>query len=226
MIKHTKFRLALIALFAAIGQSSIQAEFINTFPAWDGSSYVYPFGETDTATYGQTITTGATDTVLQDFSFLIRTTTVNPSRFEAYVMAWDSVNSRATGSVLYQTGMYTNAVGPVFSEIFVPVGVNLNPNSEYVLFFSASNVFDGNEDAADFAYVGEEYAGGDFVYINNSNDFSLVNTASWVTNHLGGVDLAFKANLTAVPEPASWALIAGGLAIVGVKRLRRKRAIV
>ncbi len=217
-----KLRIGFAILGLMCARSPLRAEFINTFPSWNGSDYIFSFGETDTATYGQTITTNGTDVLLQDFSFLIRTDSPTPSNFQAYVMQWDSINSHATGPVLFQSGANSNPQGPDFVEIAVPAGVALAPNTEYVLFFNATFQFDGQSDAAWFASVSDVYAGGSFVFINNNSDFGLLTTNAWTTNWIGTGDLAFKARLNPVPEPASWVMLSTGI-VLGLNHLRRKR---
>lgn len=213
--------VALMLLGLVCASSSAHAEFINTFPSWNGSDNIFFFGEPNTATYGQTITTNATDVYLQDFSFLIRTVSTAPTDFQAYVMQWDSVNSRATGPVLFQSAAYSNPQSNLFVEIPVPTGLMLMPNTEYVLFFNASLQFDGNMDETQFATVGDVYSGGAFVFSNNGSDFGSLTTNSWTTGWIGSGDLAFKANL--VPEPASWMILGSGL-VLSLMHNRQRRA--
>lgn len=220
--RSTAIRYLFMALGLVATGSSLRAEFIDTMPLWNGSDIVYNFGEVNTATYGQTITTNGTDYLLENFSFLINTASSAPTNFQAYVMQWDSQNGRATGSLLFQSVAFSNPPTPGFNEINVPVGLTLAPNSEYVLFFSASMQFDGVSDEARFARVIDSYSGGRFVFINNGSDLGALTTLAWTTNWIGNDDLAFKARLAVVPEPASWVILSSGI-LLSLSYARRKR---
>jgi hypothetical protein len=64
-------RLALpVSILFASASLFAQQPAINTFPNWNGSSFISSFGVVNTATYGQTINVSAT-TPLNSFSFQI-----------------------------------------------------------------------------------------------------------------------------------------------------------
>lgn len=195
---------------------------INTASSWDGSSLITPFGETDTATYGQTFTVGA-DNVLQSFSFFLGGFESEAVDFAAYVMGWDG--AQAEGSILYQSTKQTKDSNSSFEEFtFNTGGINLTSGQQYVAFLSASNFFDGILGTTGMGYLDSDvYSGGGFVFRNNGSDFSLLTSTPWETFIGNGVDdTAFKASFTssaAIPTPA----LLPGLIGMGVATLRKRK---
>jgi len=223
-INSIRFTLAVVFAFAA---SASYATNINTFPAANAS--IAPFGETDTATYGQTITIQAGSTQLDSFSFALNdylnSDTVD---FAAYVMGWDSANSKATGGVLYASAQFTttNNGGADGYEYFTfnTGGLNLVAGSQYVLFLNASNFFDGDYGTAYMPLAtNNPYSGGGAVYINNGSNFGQLTTTGWADLSGAGYDMGFTANFSAgsVPDAGS-SLLMAGCALLGLAALRRK----
>jgi hypothetical protein len=108
----------------------------------------------------------------------------------------------------------------------------LNPGGHYVVGFTLSDPADYAASSGDIEF--QEVANrnpnypqlppgvdgnGGAVWLNNSNNFALLNTAVWDTWGDTG-DLAFSAHLTVVPEPSI-----ATLAMVGIIAWRRPRAI-
>lgn len=197
---------------------------IDTTPMWNATNAVSPFGEQNTATYGQTITAPAGAPILTSFSFFLDDY-MNPDTadFQAYVFAWDG--QKATGPALFQSSPISttnNNGNDGFEEIAISTGtIALTAGQEYVLAFNASNQFDSEIGTARWGTINnhasgpDTYAGGTFVFLNNGSDFSQLNSTPW--SERDG-DLAFKA--TFVPEPSSIMLLClGGLGVV----FRRKR---
>jgi hypothetical protein len=95
----------------------------------------------------------------------------------------------------------------------------LTPGAQYVLFLSASNFFDLSEGTGGAAIGSAAYAEGDFFYINNGSNSSLLTTQDW--NPIPGLDLAFEATFISIPAPAAVLLVAFGTgASVWLKRRR------
>lgn len=224
MRRHSRAPLALAIAFA-FGGTAARAEIIGTMPSWDGTSSTGGFGEFSVTTVGQTIATGTAETVLDSFTFQMNTI-VGTTRFAAYVMEWDQANGRATGPVLFNSGLMTHANTGTFDPITVNPGVHLKAAAMYVLFYSISDYFDGVNDSFRLGTVPPDaYAGGGPVLASNGTDFGALSSSAWFAASV--YDLAFSAELSpaaAVPEPGSLALAASGvLGLALVARARRRR---
>lgn len=223
-------RLAYLAIGFFVAAPAL-ALTIDTTPDWNGTTAIGGFGETNTATYGQVITADAAENFLNSFTFFVDDR-VNPDvlEFEAYVYAWNG--SRATGSALFQSGPYssTNNGGADGYEAFTVAtgGVELVGGDQYVLFFSASNLFDGVIGTSVWAYINglsegtDYYTGGNFVFQNNGNDFGALTTNNWFER--ADSDLAFIAEFGStadpIPEPGTAMMLFLGLGWMGVKARR------
>lgn len=222
-----KFKsLAALAITAVISSNASALTTIDTTGSWNGSDFIFPFGETNTATYGQTFTVGA-DNVMDSFTFWMEERSGAPTEFGAYVMAWDG--NKATGPVLFSTGMLTttnNGGAGGFEQFTINTGgLSLSSGSQYVAFFNASNYFDGVDGTSNMAGLSgaNVYADGQFVFLNNGSNFGQVTTSNWNKDHQGaGSDLAFVMEFSGVPAPSILALM--GLGLVGVGFSRRRQA--
>ncbi|MDR5172929.1 PEP-CTERM sorting domain-containing protein [Methylobacillus sp. Pita2] len=185
---------------------------ISTIDQWDGE--VSPFGTPDTATYGQTITIGDQAQVLESFSFIL--TDLN-APFTIEVGTW--TGSRV-GEILYQSDPFRFTGSSEYTEITAYPSVNLQANSQYVLYFTTSGIQGGVESTNEWGFAPDTaYEGGTFVYLNNGNDRSQLTGTDWNTT-LGG-DLAFTATLAPVPEPSVYGLMLAGLGLVGFAARRK-----
>lgn len=224
-------RLGLAAAAAMFCTFSGAMSSIDTTPSWNGTNSASYFGEPDSATYGQTISTDASDGMLTSFTFYLSPLNLD---FKAFVYQWDG--SKAVGPALYSSAV-TN-IGDGFTGFrattFDTHGVLLGANKEYVLFFTTSGLQTQRFNTNTWGALGvNAYAGGEFVFHNSSNDpSSLQAAAGWDCpsgcDYLGrGVDLAFKASISpapvAVPEPSALVLALAGLGLVGAAVRRNNK---
>jgi hypothetical protein len=191
---------------------------IDTSTSWSGSDTIGPFGQPNTATFGQTLTVPGGDTVLDGFSFLLQQNSASAIQFAGYVMAWDG--SKATGPILYQSGPQATTQWNVFEQFnFATGGLNLAAGQQYVAFISASD-FPTSGFGNSGAPFGDPYPGGGLVYQNNGSNFAQLTTSNW--NNLEGRDLVFKASFsapTSIPTPA----LLPGLIGMGIAALRKRK---
>jgi hypothetical protein len=207
----------------------------DTTYAWDGSSFIYPFGSSNTATYGQTFIAPVTDNVLQSFTFYLNGDAT--LQFQAEVYAWSGSLAGGNGPQgAVGAPLYTSApivLGPT-GGAFVPVtivtgGTTLIPGNAYVALFTISGPDPTNYTNSTgtdvwgnipFTHV-PGGGGGGFAFFNNGDNYSIINNGNW-DNFDDFGDSAWTAVFTSVPEPGTLALL--GAALVGFGVIRRRRA--
>ncbi|WP_158285731.1 autotransporter outer membrane beta-barrel domain-containing protein [Pseudohoeflea suaedae] len=179
---------------AVLAVSPAEAQSIDTVPAWDGSQFISTWGEPDTATYGQLITSTGPN-LLSEFTFFLQQTFGTAPDYRAYVYEWDSVNNRIVGPELFRSANLTAPSDPTFTAVTIDVGgVLLSPGKEYVIFFSTTEGANAANGAYRYGSVADAtYTGGYFVFANNGDDFSALSSSDW--NSLTQ-DLAFSAIMT------------------------------
>jgi hypothetical protein len=162
-----RFALPVSILFASASLFAQQPS-INTFPNWNGSSFISSFGVVNTATYGQTINVSAT-TPLNSFSFQIScNAAVN---FRGHVYAWNG--TMATGPSLFDSGIQSLPGDNVFHQVTFNTPSLSLPAGNYVLFASTSQDQGGAPPSAcNWGAItnNSTYPFGQFVFENNGTD--------------------------------------------------------
>lgn len=186
-------RLAVAsALTATFLSAPASAQNIDTTPYWNGTTFISSFGRPNTATYGQTITADSSSRRLTSFTFNVMRQSGADIPFQAYVYAWDSVSSRATGPALFESPVMTIS-GTTYTAYTVSTGMlSLTPGRQYVLLFTTTNIPGANGTARYGALTNNtQYAGGQFVFINNGT-LGLASLTSLPWSFIAE-DLAFTA---------------------------------
>jgi hypothetical protein len=214
---------------------------INTLSAWDGSSSMPGFGAFGTPTMGQTVTVPMNDTVLQSFSFELNLPA--STTFASYVYEWDDrppdyINGTggtvAMGSRLFRSAPTNTSGSGAFEQItFYTGGLSLIAGGHYVLFVSTSEFPDslgGGPIAAQAYFTPDWYSGGMFVFNNNDDPsqwtvpYGPANGNSWVGSFIPNMgDLAFQAQFSGVPEPATFWTSLSLLIFILLTRQRKSR---
>jgi hypothetical protein len=211
--------LAALILFAVSCFAQTQ---YNSFDGY--SPFWNPFGNPNTATYGETFTAPSNgNNFLTDFSLYLAGPS-SPGNIElgGYIATW---NGTQAGTLLYSSAEinYPNT-GNAQLE-FNTGELQLTPGATYVAFLSVSQYY-GASSGLSFASEGNGSCPGcAFVYYNNSGNFNELFTHSWDATGLQP-DFAFTADFNSggsgtgtVPEPGTFLLMGSGLlAAVGVMR--------
>lgn len=210
----------------------------DTTPSWNGSDSIAPFGNPNTSTYGETFIS-PTDNVLNDFTFYVKPDQGASLSVKGYVYQWTGSLLGGGGGGAVGSSLFASASSMIIndSSMFNAVtvntgGVTLTPGSQYVAFLTVSNPTDYASTTGTSVWGNTAYShvsndgGGGFVFYNNGNNFSNLNTVAW--DNFGDFgDLAWKANFSKnnadVPEPGSIASMLG-IGIFGVGMVRRRRS--
>lgn len=210
-----KLKAAVFAIGMALASAAQADNTISNVASWNGYDYVLPFGVGDTATYGQTITTGDAGLLLESFTFYLRPLSIP---FTAEVGTW--LGDRV-GEIVYQSSPISFTGDWGYNAVTASPGIHLEANAEYVLYFTTSGI-QGQENIINrWAYTDTStYEEGQFVFINNGNDRSHLTATAWTTSW--GGDLVFSVNtVAAIPEPSVYGLLLIGLGVIGFAARRK-----
>lgn len=215
-MKKTLLLLSLLLAFAVCGFANTS---YNNFTGY--SDYWHPFGNPDTATYGETFTapTNGDDTLTSVTFYMGDPYAAGDIIMSAYLATWTGTNA---GSLVGSTLAFDYAnTGP--SAITIGGGgLTLTPGASYVFFLSVSESYGLSAGEAYIVPGSATIPGGAFVYYNNEGNFNELFTNAWDATGLKP-DWAIDAEFTggSTPEPGSLLLLGTGL-LGGIGALRRK----
>ncbi len=205
------------------------ADIISTFPGWNGTDTISSFGNPNTSTYGEAITTPVGDGSVNSFAFSLQESA--GFQFQAFISPWDNSGYALTGSLLFLSSVITASDSNLDLYSIVVPGVAVTPGTIYMFGITIDNVY-----AADTGLTGvmggDLFADGNstyyFAWNNDSGDFSQT-YSNW--NNEGCADnggacgqAAFSVIYgPAVPEPGTLLFGATGLIGLGLVRLRKAR---
>ena len=216
-LRNTAAILAGVTLFGASASASIVYD--------NSTTYLGSFTDQGNVEAGDEIQLAGTDRNMTAFSFEYNLsastgfTLSGNETAELFIRARDGGNGLTPGTILYDSGVISLA-GQQTSAGFGTItaantSVQLPANGDVVWTVKFSGI-DANEHAGLLYYnpptVGSSFD--DYWISNGQGGFILVDTDGIVDN--------FGAQLTAVPEPSTIALILAGASAFGITRIRRK----
>ena len=187
-----------------------------------------PFGNPNTATYGQSFSAPAGENQLRNFSLFLNGGTTG--QLEGYVATWTGLQA---GTILYTSAPVT-VTGANQQFTFNP-NLAVTPGAEYVAFISMSapdyNGYSGTT-TMPIVWLGNTIPGGHFEWINNGSDLSQFTGTAWDSETWGAslshnedaefmADFGSAAGTTVTPEPSS--LILSGTGILGLAGMVRRK---
>lgn len=179
------------------------------------------------ATQGQTfVTPDATNVWLNSFSMDLAHYTGAATSLNVYVIEWSTINTRPTGSALFTSNAVTTTTTYPSSATYTfnTGGLALDPAKTYMMLAFAPANASGGQDMV-YLVPGTSYSGGQALYLADTGmrPFSDITTMPWTART---TDLVFSATFSAVPEPSTYAALAGLGVLACAAYLRRHRRTV
>lgn len=171
---------------------------IDTYTAWDGVSYLQPFGNPQTSNYGEVITIPAGKTTLKSFTYYMAALGVSGTMtYRAEVYGWDG--AKATSKV-YQSKKKTIDItsgDPTNMPVKIKTKkAKVTAGNQYVLFLTVDKDYEANPSGLTTTWpcnYSDVLPGGYTVYLNSDGDESQWTTTPW--SSISSFDMAMKASL-------------------------------
>jgi len=237
-VPRRTLRAALaLALLHAPAALLAQSAPISTLPAWDGEAVLGGFGRIGTSTIGQTFV-APSQAAMTGFSLHLSADFLSSDPggllFRGYLMQWNGTH--AVGPALFESDVRVGETspGPLRHDFDFAAPVALADGGSYVFFLTrlgfAEEMGPETDATNRFGFVLDAYGAGDAVHFDPFDEYgddpSRLTQDPWTVRK--DIDLAFEARfdsaVTTTPEPATFALAAGGLLALGGVRLVRRRA--
>ena len=202
------------------------AQLLGTFPEWDGTTTIQPFGGSGnnaTATYGQTLIDPAGIVTLNDFTFYIHDSAASANlHVQGVVLNWGGSLVGASGDG-HGVGGSPLWLGPTFDLDFtggtafqavtvsIPGGVPVVPGQAYFFGLTTSGGSNYGDSIGDTQWGATLFqhnpnnGGGGFVFFNNGSDVGALTDGTIWDNFSDFGDLAFDVNGTTdpnIPQPS------------------------
>lgn len=182
-----------------------------TYSNTNDSTIIY-FGSPDTTSYGQVFNTG--NGVLSDWTFQANSGTAG--NLQLVVASWNG--SQAVGPALYSSSAFAYAGG---SEALSFTGINTSLSAgNYIAYLTVAGVV---KPASNVGIAGSNSDGGltgGFRFLNSGGVDPLTQNQAWSSWYVPNMN--YQANISPAPEPETYALMLGGLGLVGAITRRRK----
>jgi hypothetical protein len=185
----------------------------STYTAANNGSDICCFGSPDTTNFGETFSV-SNQSKVQDWTYYATSGTAGD--VQLVIASWDG--TKAVGPALYTSSVFSyggSTQGLSFGGIDTILG-----SGSYIAYITTAGVANP---ASNVYMVGSNEnggLGGEFMYLNSNGTDPLTLSSSW--SGYSVPDMAFTANISAVPLPPAIAMMIPGLGLLGFMVRHRK----